>query len=469
VASDERGRVPPALVPVLVFVGLVVAVVGSLGAPLVPTVARIAHVSLAAAQWSLTITLLVGAVTTPVLGRLGDGPHRRGVILTAIGVVVAGCTLAALPVGFAWLLAGRALQGVGLGLVPLAMATARDALPPPRAAAAIGVLSVTAVGGIGLAYPLAGLVTEAYGVRAAYAGSAAVTAAALVAAALVVPPPSAREPRPLDVPGAVLLGVAVAALLIALGQGESWGWRSRAVLGTAAGGLLVLAVWVRQQRRAAHPLVDLRLLRHPAVLTADVTIAVGGAGMYLLLALVARYVQTPASAGYGFDSSVVVAGAVLVPFSVASFLAGRVAPALSARLGSARLLAVGFAVVVAGIGTFLAARDRMWEVLLTMTVAGFGVGLVFAANPGLLVSGVPATETGSALALNQVLRNVGFSVGSAAAGAVLAAATPAGRALPRADGYRTAALLAVAVCVAALVISLVMAARGSAGRDRGPD
>src|SRR5215467_11114552 len=130
---DERGHPSPALVPVLVFVGLVVAVVGSLGAPLVPAVARAAHVPLAAAQWSLTITLLVGAVTTPVLGRLGDGPRRRGAILAAVAVVVAGCVVAALPVGFGWLLAGRALQGVGLGLVPLAMATARDALPPRRA------------------------------------------------------------------------------------------------------------------------------------------------------------------------------------------------------------------------------------------------------------------------------------------------------------------------------------------------
>src|SRR5882724_10244631 len=107
------------LVPVLVFVGLVVSVVGSLGAPLVPTVARVTDTSLTAAQWSLTIVLLVGAVAVPVMGRLGDGPHRRGVILGAMAIVAAGCVLCALPLDFAWLLAGRALQGVGFGLIPL--------------------------------------------------------------------------------------------------------------------------------------------------------------------------------------------------------------------------------------------------------------------------------------------------------------------------------------------------------------
>ena len=100
------------LVPVLVYVGLVAAAVGSLGAPLVPTIADAYGVSLTSAQWSLTITLLVGALVVPVMGRLGDGPARRRVMLGGVGVVIVGCVLAALPLGFVGLLIGRGLQGV---------------------------------------------------------------------------------------------------------------------------------------------------------------------------------------------------------------------------------------------------------------------------------------------------------------------------------------------------------------------
>ncbi len=89
-------RSPRALVPVLLFVGTVVAVISSLGAPLVPAIAETMGTSLPNAQWSLTVTLLVGAVATPVVGRLGDGPHRRTDVL---GVVTAGGVLAALPLG----------------------------------------------------------------------------------------------------------------------------------------------------------------------------------------------------------------------------------------------------------------------------------------------------------------------------------------------------------------------------------
>src|SRR3712207_394222 len=106
-------RSPRALVAALVFAGTVVAVISSLGAPRVPAIASSTGASLPDAQWSLTVTLLGGAVAAPVVGRLGDGPHRRRVILAVLGVVTLGGVLAALPLGLGWLIAGRALQGFG--------------------------------------------------------------------------------------------------------------------------------------------------------------------------------------------------------------------------------------------------------------------------------------------------------------------------------------------------------------------
>src|SRR3712207_1736083 len=180
-------RSPRALVPVLVFVGTVVAVISSLGAPLVPAIAETMRTTLPSAQWSLTATLLVGAVATPVVGRLGDGPHRRGIVLAVLAVVTLGGVLAALPLGLGWLIAGRALQGFGLGLTPLAIATAREALTGERSRRTVAGLSITVVSGMGLGYPLAGLVAELGGVHAAFWAGAGVSAAALVAAAAVLP------------------------------------------------------------------------------------------------------------------------------------------------------------------------------------------------------------------------------------------------------------------------------------------
>ena len=131
--APAQGSVSPGLLAaVLVFLAVESTAVASLGTPLLPTVQQAEHVSLAASQWALTVTLLTGAVATPLMGRLGDGRLRRRTTIGAVAVMLAGCVLSALPAGFAVFLAGRALQGAGLGLVPLATAVARDGLPAGR-------------------------------------------------------------------------------------------------------------------------------------------------------------------------------------------------------------------------------------------------------------------------------------------------------------------------------------------------
>src|SRR5580704_12152986 len=136
VESDESGTSDPIgagalisrrwrlLVPTLVLCGSLMAVVSSLGAPLIATLSRADGVSLSTGEWILTVTLLTGALATPVMGRLADGPRQRTVILVALSTVVVGCVLSAVSNGFTLLLVGRAFQGVGLGLLPVAMATA---------------------------------------------------------------------------------------------------------------------------------------------------------------------------------------------------------------------------------------------------------------------------------------------------------------------------------------------------------
>ncbi|MGW1973886.1 MFS transporter, partial [Streptomyces tubercidicus] len=328
-STTRRGR---ALVPVLVYLSSVVAVISSLGAPLVPTIAAADHVSLSQAQWSLTITLLVGTVATPAMGRLGDGPLRRPTILSALSVVLAGNVLAALPVSFGWLIVGRALQGVGLGLIPLAIATARDNLPADRSRSAIALLSVTVVSGVGLGYPLTGLIAEHLGFHASFWFGAAVSGVGLVVAVLVLPGTRHLSRHRLDLVGAVLFGGLLAGLLLVLSEGESWGWTSPGLLGLGAVSLVCLAVWTVYELRTTGPLVDLRQLRNRVVLTAAVMGLIAGLGMFLLLTLVTRLAQTPTGPSHGFGASIVVTGLILLPFSVASLLASKVIPLVAHRV-----------------------------------------------------------------------------------------------------------------------------------------
>lgn len=192
-----------AFVPVLLFLGAVVSVVSSLGAPLIPRLAQELHASLASTQWALTATLVVAAVASPLVGRLGDGRLRKRVIVVCLLAVVLGGVMAALASSLPVLIAGRALQGMGLALMPLTMAAAREHLPPARAGRAIAGLSVIGAAGVGLGYPITGFIADDFDVAGAYWFRTAFSVAALVLAVAVIPDP-ARPPHRsrLDVAGA---------------------------------------------------------------------------------------------------------------------------------------------------------------------------------------------------------------------------------------------------------------------------
>ncbi|MGP3953887.1 MFS transporter [Streptomyces sp. 7N604] len=448
------------LVPALIFIALVVAVVGSLGAPLITAVAGEFDVSLAAAQWTLTAPLLVGAIATPVLGRLGTGPRRRQVILATLATVVVGSLLTVVPPSFGWLLAGRVAQGVGLGLTALMMGVARDHLSEQRSGPTIALLSVASTVGIGVGYPLAGLLTDVSELRAAYGLGLVITVAALAAAWWAVPQSPPGRSAVVDVPGAALLGGGLLVLLLAISRTTWWTDTPALASGLLAAAIVLLTVWVRRERRCDAPLVDLALLRHPAVVGANVTMLLGGVGMYLLLTLVTRYVQTPATVGYGFGVNVFVAGLVLVPFSALGFVGGKLVPPLRKRLEAATVLAVGGAMVLASLVVFAVARDQLWLSFAVMGLLGLGVGTFSAAMPAAILAVTPREETSSAMSFNQVIRSVGFSLGSALGGLVLAAHTGSTAAFPTESGYTTAAWAGAASMAVTVAISLVLRRTG---------
>jgi MFS family permease len=463
-SAETRLRAMPG---VLLFVVMVTGIISSLGAPLIPSISEDLGVSLSAAQWSLTATLLIGVVSSPVMGRLGDGPRRRETLLGGLAVVTAGSVLAALAPSLAVLVAGRAMQGVGLGLVPLGMATARDELPAERVPATIGLLSVAGAAGVGAGYPISGLLAG-IDLSAAFWFGAVVAGVAFALSWVFVSSTAGRPQAKLDILGAVLLSTGLGALLIAIAEGSGWGWGAPQTLVLFAVAIVFLGLWGSQQLRVPEPLVDLRLARIPAVLSADVCATVLGIAMYMYLSGVSEFVQAPSGLGYGFDASVVVAGLCLVPFSVVGMAGARALPFTTRLVGARNLLPIGCLTVAAGGLVFALLDDRLWGAFAMMAVLGLGYGLTYAAIPGIIVRAVPESETGSATGFYQVVRYIGFSIGSALAASVLASETPAGAQLPKLAGYTTVTWIGIAICVAAAALAWLLPGDSGEGADPDP-
>lgn len=232
----------------------------------------------------------------------------------------------------------------------------------------------------------------------------------------------------------------------------------------AAIAVVAAGIWVRVELRSSAPLVDLRLFRHRAVVGANGAMFLGGIGMYLLLTLATRYAQTPSGAGYGFGLDVFAAGLVLVPFSVFGFLAGKLVPRALPRVGAASALTVSALIVLVALALFAGTRAGVVELCAVMAILGFGVGSFSAVLPAVVLPVVPSAETSSVMSINQVVRSVGFSFGSAVGGLVLAAGTSPGSTFPGEDAYTSAAWVGVVVTAAAAIVSAsVLHGRAIAG------
>lgn len=450
------------LVPTLILLTTVTGVVSSLGAPLVPTIATELGVSLGAAQWTLTASMLAGAVATPLMGRFAVGTRRRPVVLGGLILVVAGTVLAAAApavarfsddLALSLLIAGRVGQGMALGLAPLAMAVAREILPDERVGPVMAALSVGTVAGAGLGYPLTAVVAQIGGVAAAFWFGAALTAATLALTWRQLPS-SAPTPRPaVRMSEAVMLSAATLALLLGISQTTAWGWADIRTVGLLVLGGLALAGWLWLTLRHPDPLVDLRLAFGGAAAAPNITGLLAGTGIYMGLTLLMVLVQVDTPTGWGLNQPVAVAGLMLVPYSLMSVLGSRISLWVGRRVDPGRVLPVGCALYLLSTVQLALFHDHVWQALLSMTLAGLGSGSTFATLPVLLVRAVPEAETSSALAFNQVLRYIGFSVGSAVGVTVLALVSGP---VPDERGFATAMAVNAAVWVLAIVVIVRM-------------
>ena len=400
--------------------------------------------------WVLTAFLVSAAVTTPILGKLGDQFGKERMLLVSLGLFLAGSLGAAAAWNLESLIGFRALAGAGGAVFPLSFAIIRDEFPPGRVHVGIGLLSaVFGVGG-GFGIVLSGVIVDHLDWRLLFLLGSAPVALSLVLVARFVPESPIRTPSRVDLPGAATLSLALVALLVPLTEGERWGWSSAPTLSFVglSGALFVL--WSVVELRSKAPMVDMRMLAHRPVLLTNVTTMISGFALFSCFVLLPAFVEAPASRGYGFGATATEAGLYLLPSSLAMLLTGPLAGVVGRRVGPRWPLAGGMAMVAAAALILSQAHDEPWQVLLASGLLGAGVGAAFAAMVALIAENVDPREMGVATGMNTVVRLVGATVGGQIGAALLTAQTISGTSAPAESAFVWAfGLSAVAATLAA--------------------
>jgi EmrB/QacA subfamily drug resistance transporter len=448
---------PSVTLAVLAIAGVAYALLQSLVSPALSTIQHELGASESGVAWVLTGYLLSAAISTPILGRLGDIVGKRRVLIGVLIGLAAGTLLAAVASSLSVLILARVIQGVGGGVFPLAFGIIRDEFPREKISGSIGIMSALLGLGGGLGVVFAGLIVDNMTYHWLFWFPLIAILGSLVATILLIPESPDRAPGKINWTGAVLMSVGLAAVLLAISEAHTWGWGSAKTLGLAAAGLAVLGIWVKNELRADEPLVDMRMMAVRGVWTTNLVAVMLGAGMFTSFILIPQLVQLPGEGtGIGFGASVTGAGLFLLPNALVMLVVGAAAGGIERRFGSKLPVLAGVLFSFLGFLLLLVAHDDKLPVYAASALLGIGIGLAFAAMANLVVQAVPPHQTGVATGMNTVARSVGGAFGGQLAATFLAGSVLATTGLPQASGFNeafVASLIALAIAfVAALLI-----------------
>ncbi|MBI0583282.1 MAG: MFS transporter [Methanomassiliicoccus sp.] len=416
---------------VLASMALIVMFVEIMIVPALPTMARDFPDQVAWLPWVLSIYLLVGAVATPLVGRLGDLYGKKKVlsyvmVIYLVALLGSGFSLEISDLLFGThdisvLLFFRAMQGIGMGMFTLAFGIVRDTFPKDKIPVAVGMISAMFSVGVAIGLVVGGYITSVARWTDAFHVVVPFFLVLTIAAAYLIHDPRIVQRGKLDIPGGLTLGVAILALLLGLTQGDKWGWTDPATLGLFAAFAIAITIFVVIELRTKDPIVRPSLMVNRGILGGNVVALFVGLCMFMVYQTVPFFLETPVAAGgyFGLTDTFTV-GLYMLPSALAQLFFGPYGGKLSKKMGPSTVLAIGMAILTAGFVSLVFFNADFWQLTLSMVIFGSGIALCMVSMINVIVESCPQSEFGVASGMNTLFRIVGGSIGPVLAAVILA-------------------------------------------------
>src|SRR5215831_10801287 len=382
-----------------------------------PTLGQDLHTSIAAIQWVPTIYLLAFASVIPLSGWAAGRFGAKTVWLASLGTFMAGSLLAGLSPSIGALIVSRVVQGLGGGMImPLGQAMLAQVAGPNRMGRVMSIVGVPMLLAPVFGPLIGGALIGAASWRWIFFVNLPVGLLAIVLAVRLLPATAPRPGQHLDVRGAVLLPGGLALFLYGLAQiSQHSQLTAPGALGPMITGAVLIAWFVRHALRAAHPLIDVRLLRQRGFATGTAVNFVLGTALFGVALLLPLYFEilrgrTPLQTGL-----------LLAPQGLGAAVAITLAGYLTDRVGARRVVPVGVLLALAGTGWFtqIGAHTPYWALLAALFLVGAGLGATITPAMAAAFQGLPPAALGQATSAINVVQRVAGALGSATLAIVL--------------------------------------------------
>ncbi len=389
---------------------------GSVVNTVLPVITEYFHTNVATAEWVVTAYLLVVSGLLLSVGRLGDMRSNKNTYVTGFAVFVAGSALCGLSPAPIYLILARGFQAIGAAMLfANSPAILTKAFPPRQRGQALGLQGTMTYLGLTTGPFLGGWLSDHFGWHSVFYINVPIGILAIWLSLKVIPQDvPAGQSEPFDLKGAFTFLVGLVALLLALDQGQEWGWLSPVILGLVIASFLVLGLFLRIERQVASPMLDLSLFRRHVFTISTISPILNYICVYGVLFLMPFYLIQ--ARGLSAEQAGLVLTAQPIIMAVMAPLSGT----LSDRVGTRLPTALGLFIM--GVGLFLLSRLTLAShygfAVLGLAICGLGTGLFVAPNNSALMGDAPRNRQGIAAGVLALARNVGMVLGIGLTGAI---------------------------------------------------
>lgn len=449
---DKSDRIPRSAWKTLAILSSIATLVMYTETMLVPSLPNIIsefNLSYSLSPWILTTYLIVGAVMTPVTSSLAEIYGKRKILLIVMGVYAIGVAVGGLTTDLYSFIIARGMQGVGMSMFPIAFSIIREQFPKSRLAIGQGVITSMFASGSILGLLIGATIAEYSGWR--------ITFLSILPVAILLPivvwkfarigevhsdwmtmtttttsssssSPEQRtgstdKKRSLDVLGAATLAATIILFLLSLtfietratGSNSTQSISQLAVL--SAGCMVAFVAFLIAERRAIHPLIDLKLLQNKILLFTNIMMIILGFSMFMVFQTIPILAGSPPPSGFGY--SITGIAAIQLPFSIILLIFGPTSGYIVSKLGSIRPAIMGYGINAFGFFMLATFHSQPWMVSVALAIISTGLSLGSVGLMNIVLLATPYKNMVTSIGMTSLLRIIGSSVGPAVAGVLM--------------------------------------------------
>lgn len=444
------------LLVILSSIATMVMYVETMLIPAIPDLINDFDVSYGTSSWILTTYLISGAVATPIVGKLSDVYGKKKVLLLVMLIYAIGVSFAGFASNIYTLLLVRAIQGIGMGMFPIAFGIIRDQFPREKISIGQGIISSMFAAGAAVGLSAGALIVENFGWQATFFTIIPIAILLLITIWRFVhigenqqidPAPikysnsrgkesslvpvtnfdvKRRRKLQLDIKGAVALAVSITSFLLCLTLIETssgLGTANNSYVGimSAYGTIICIAIvavisfllFLLIEKRESYPLIDLRLLGNKAILPSILIILIVGLSNFMVFQTIPILVRNPEPVGFGAD--VVDAGTIQLPFALVFLVFGPTSGLIISRLGSLRPVIVGTSIITVSFLGLVFFHDSPTAISINLGVLATGLSFAAIGAMNVIILATPKEYTGISLGIATLVRIIGSAIGPALA------------------------------------------------------